>query len=158
MRTLISFVLSFSLIGYSYASSEADIATAERLMHVMKVDNQMLGGFEAILPIVNQMAAQLNLSKAQTDELKDIYRAWFNNDIDRNAIKTQIATLYANTFSKNEMEDIIDFFETPTGQKLITKTPEITRLGAEIGMTAAQNSQQQLMDRLQPFLEKHGAQ
>jgi hypothetical protein len=115
----------------------------------------MLGGFEAMLPIINQLATQLHLNAEETVELKNIYRNWFENDIDRTKMITAISKLYAKTFTIKEINELIAFYETPTGQKVLAKTPKIMKDAAMIGMKEAQNKQSKLMERLHPFIEKH---
>ncbi|MBD0786131.1 DUF2059 domain-containing protein [Vibrio sp. Y2-5] len=157
MNKFIALMLSFMFVGYAHAYSDSQIATAEKLLGTMKVDEQMLGGFESMLPIVNQLADNLRLNDEETVELKNIYRDWFNNDLDREGLKRQIAVLYAQTFTVGEMEDIIRFFESPTGQKLVVTTPTLTQKGAQLGMNEAQNKQHLLLEKLTPFIEKHQA-
>ncbi|MEZ9997556.1 DUF2059 domain-containing protein [Vibrio lentus] len=123
----------------------------------MDVDKQMLGGFEAMLPIVNQISGKLELNSQETDQLKDLYKDWFENDIDRVKMRIEIAKLYSNQFTVTEMNQIIEFYDTPIGQKLIQKSPELAKLGAQIGMTEAQDKQQQLLERITPFIKEHSA-
>lgn len=157
MNKVIALVLSFMFVGYVYAYSDSQIETAEKLLVTMKVDEQMLGGFESMLPIVNQLADNLRLNDEETDELKSIYRDWFNNDLDREGLKRQIAVVYAQTFTVDEMEDVIRFFESPTGQKLVERSPSLTQQGAQLGMNEAQTKQHLLLEKLTPFIEKHQA-
>ncbi len=157
MKKLLVLLLSFSFIGFANANAntESNMATAERLMEAMQSDKMMLGGFEAMLPIISQVCVELNLNEEESLELENIYRDWFYHDIDRQRLKNQIAAIYAQNFSEQEMEDIIQFHQTPTGQKLLEKTPELTKQAAHLGMLAAQDKQQQLLEKLSPFMEKH---
>lgn len=157
MNKFIAVMLSLMIVGYAQANSNTELATAEKLLSTMKIDEQMLGGFESMLPMVNQLADSLQLNDSETVELKNIYRDWFNNDLDREGLKRQIAVLYTQTFTVSEMEDIIRFFETPTGQKLVLKTPALTQQGAQFGMTEAQKKQHLLLEKVTPFIEKHQA-
>ena len=157
MNKVIALVLSLMFVGYAHAYSDSQIETAEKLLVTMKVDEQMLGGFESMLPIVNQLADNLRLNDEETVELKNIYRDWFNNDLDREGLKRQIAVVYAQTFTVDEMEDVIRFFESPTGKKLVEKSPSLTQKGAQLGMNEAQNKQHLLLEKLTPFIEKHQA-
>ncbi|MCZ8499381.1 hypothetical protein O9929_21025 [Vibrio lentus] len=69
----------------------------------MDVDKQMLGGFEAMLPIVNQISGKLELNSQETDQLKDLYKDWLENDIDRVKMRIEIAKLYSNQFTVTKM-------------------------------------------------------
>jgi len=58
-------------------------------------------------------------------------------------------------FNIKEINELIAFYETPTGQKVLAKTPKIMKDAAMIGMKEAQNKQSKLMERFRPFIEKH---
>ncbi|EGU39628.1 hypothetical protein VII00023_12753 [Vibrio ichthyoenteri ATCC 700023] len=155
MKALLGFVLSIGLVGSAYASTSPSNESVEKMLQVMKIDEQILGGFEAMLPIVNQLAQRMELNSSETEQLKDIYRDWFNNDLDQELIKQQVVDLYAETFTEQDIQNMIQFYQTPTGQKTIEKAPELAKMGAQFGMVEAQKKQQQLMEKLTPFLEKH---
>ena len=121
----------------------------------MGIDKQMTGGFDAILPVVDQLASQLQLDANGKEELKTIYRDWWENDIDRKAMKEKMVELYAKTFTTVEINELNKFYRSPIGQKFLEKSPELMKLGAEIGMKEAQTKQTKLIKRFQPFMEKH---
>lgn len=152
MKKLLILPLIFLFLG---SNCFAGSASVEKMFKVMSMDEQLNGGFEAMLPVIDQMAAKFKLDSAGKEELLNIYRAWFNDDLDRSKIKEKIKELYAVTFSDKEIDEITKFYQTETGQKFLKKSPELMKLGAQIGMAEAQAKQSQLLNRLKPFLEKH---
>ncbi|SHO57727.1 DUF2059 domain-containing protein [Vibrio quintilis] len=148
-------LISVSLTGAALAATSPKTETAEKLIEIMNMDKQMLGGFEAMLPTIKHMALQMKLNDSESQEMTNIYRDWFNQDIDRQKIKQQITGLYSDNFSQNEMKDIIRFYKTPTGQKFLKAMPELAKKAAQLGVEQAQSKQQQLLNRLSPFLKKH---
>lgn len=155
MKTVLVCVVS-AIVAYSpFAMAETKKESVARLLEAMKVEEQMVGGFEAMLPIVNQLSAKLQLDRAETEELKNIYRDWFDNDFDKFYISTQIADVYADTFTHDEIKSMVEFYQTPVGQKLVEKSPELAKIGARFGMEEAQRKQKELLERLGPFIEKH---
>lgn len=157
MFKVFSLFLSIFIFSVAQANETVEFETAQKLLTVIEVDKQMLGGFEAMLPIVNQLANKLKLNAQETEELKGIYRDWFENDMDRVKMRIEMAKLYSNHFTMTEMKQIIDFYGTPVGKKLIQQSPELAKLGAQIGMEEAQNKQHLLIEKLTPFMEEHGA-
>nr|WP_244993756.1 DUF2059 domain-containing protein [Pseudidiomarina sediminum] len=105
--------------------------------------------------MLDQIAQGLQLNADEKQELTKIYKDWFFNDIDHDSITKQAAQLYAESFSKAEIDALIDFYSSEAGQKFIELAPELMQAGARIGMEEAQKSQAKLMERLQPFMEKH---
>ena len=156
MKKIYCFViLSMSLIAYpSYATEAPSInLSIEKLFAIIGIDKQMNAGFEAMLPVVDRQASQLNLSPSAKEELRNIYKTWFNDDFDRNNIKRQLIQVYADTFTEEEINELIVFYQTPVGQKFLNETPKLTKIGAKIGMEEARSKQYLLNQRLQPFLD-----
>ena len=142
----ISALFSFFLL----VSVQAD--NTRLLLKIMNIEQQMMGGFEAMKPIIEQQSAQLNLSDEKQVEFMQAYKDWFAEDLDRQAMMDEFAQLYESEFTPDEIEEMIQFYQTPLGQKMLRKTPLLTKRGAEIGMKAGQEKQHLLMQRLQPFL------
>ena len=148
---ILSFIFLF-LATNCYSSNES----VEEMFQIMEMDKQLNGGFEAMLPVINQMANRFKLDVEEKEQLTNIYRAWFHEDIDRTIVMNKMKELYVNAFSEKEIQEITKFYQTPVGQKFLKQSPELMKLGAQIGMTEAQSKQTQLLNRLQPFLEKRG--
>lgn len=136
-----------------HASAPSELI--ERLFVAIGMDRQLIGGFEAMLPAMEHMASELELDDAGKAELREIYRSWFYNDIDRDAIRAQMITLYAETFSEQEVHEIIAFYQTPIGQKFLEVSPDLVKQGAQIGMQEGIDKQPLLLERLEPFIAEH---
>lgn len=137
------------------AESAKGSSSIEEMFSVMGIDNQLNGGFEALLPVVDQLANRFQLNIEAKEELKNIYRDWFENDIDRVVLKTKMMEIYSETFNENEITALIAFYKSPIGVKVTKKTPALMKLGAEMGMQEAQSKQHLLLEKLKPFLDKH---
>jgi len=147
-------ILSF-VVNISYANPSNKTTSIEKMFRVMGIDKQMHGGFEAMLPIVDQLSAKLKLDVNAKEELKNIYRNWFENDIDRAAMKSKFIQIYSNAFTENQIKELITFYQSPTGQIFLKKSPGLMKLGAQIGMQEGRSKEPLLIKRLKPFLDKH---
>jgi hypothetical protein len=128
----------------------------DQMFRVMSMEKQMSGGFEAMMPVIDQMAVKFKLNNEGKEELKDIFRSWFNEDIDRSKMMNEMKKLYSQTFTDDEISTITKFYQTPVGARFLEKSPQLMQLGAQIGMKEAQSKQIKLMERVKPFMEKHG--
>lgn len=150
-------ILILPLICLTFTSYvKAESTPIDEMFSVMEIDKQMTGGFEAMLPVVDQMSQQFKLDQAGKEELKEIFRTWFNEDIDRVKIVNQVKAQYSQTFTDQEIKEITKFYKTPTGKKFLQESPKLMQLGAQAGMQEAQSKQVKLMERVKPFLDKHG--
>ncbi|MCF7481539.1 DUF2059 domain-containing protein [Vibrio sp. J1-1] len=158
MKNLRKFVVVALLVASPFGAMAADKQVpAERLLEVMKAEEQLTGGFEAMAPVIEQLANNLQLNNAEKEELVNIYRDWFINDLDRQKIIDELASLYAQTFNQQEIELMTEFYSTTAGQKFVEKAPALMQAGAQLGMQEAERAQPQLIEKLTPFLEKHKA-
>ena len=156
MKKLCCFViLNWSLITYPSFATEVpqQKSSIQELFLIMGMEQQMKSGYEAMLPLVDQQAAQLNLNPSAKEELKNIYRSRFNNDIDRKEINRKISKAYEDTFSEKEINELIAFYQSPVGRKFLEETPRLMKIGVRIGMEEARAKEYLLNQRLQPFLD-----
>lgn len=130
----------------------------DEMFRVLSMDKQMKGGFEAMLPVLDQMAANFKLNAEGKAELKEIFRTWFDEDIDRTKIMSEIKKLYSDSFTDDEISKVTAFYQTPVGKKFLEKSTTLMQQGAQIGMQEAQSKQVKLMERIKPFFEKYSIQ
>ena len=134
----------------------AQESPVDEMFRVMSMDKQITGGFEAMLPVIDQMTAQFKLDAQGKEELRGIFRIWFNEDIDRKKMISEVKKLYSQTFSDDEIREITKFYQTQVGKKFLEKSAQLMQISAQIGMQEAQSKQVKLMERVKPFLERHG--
>ena len=151
-KTLLFLSILFTFPTYSLAQESA----IDEMFRVMSMDKQMAGGFEAMLPMIDQMATQLSLDNQGKEGLKEIFRSWYKEDIDREKLLNEFKGLYTDTFDDDEIREITNFYKTPVGRKFLDKSPELMQIGAQLGMQEGQLRQAQLLERLKPFIEEHG--
>ena len=65
--------------------------------------------------------------------LGEVLREFLSRYVTWDAMKDEYAELYAGAFTEEELREMTAFYRTPTGQKLARSTPQLTRLGAELG-------------------------
>jgi len=141
---------------FAKAAPDADtLKAAEEMAQTIGLEKQMLNGFNAMLPSIDMVAKRLNLAPAETEELKEIYRVWFMEDIDQADLRKQVISIYAESYSKDELTELTKFYKSSLGQKTLSTMPEIMRKSSTAGMQAAQAKQIALQERLKPFMEKH---
>ncbi len=59
----------------------------------------------------------------------------------------KMATVYTESFTEEELDKILVFYDTPVGKKMVAVTPELTKKGMEIGQAWGME--------LQPLLAKY---
>lgn len=145
-------ILPLLAIAILPLTAAAQSSNAEKLLESMNYMEQASSGFEAMMPIITNLSKQWELNTEEDARLVEIYRHWFRDDLDHQAIMKQMAAIYSENFTDAELADLMKFYETPLGKKLLAITPRLTQEGARIGMAEATSKQQLLMNRLTTFL------
>ena len=60
------------------------------------------------------------------------------------ALKDEFVALFMEAFSESELMEMAAFYETPTGQKAIEKTPQLVQRGAQIGARRVKQNKAEL--------------
>ncbi len=152
-RILLIVALLFSPLVKADPTPE-HLNKVEELFAVMDLKNQLNSGFDAMTPMIDELSKNLKLNEAESKEFREIYREWFEKDIDREQIIKDISKLYADTFTIDDLDQLISFYETPIGKKALEKMPLLMQEGAKIGMQAAQEKQGALQMKIEAFYEK----
>lgn len=123
-----------SLMGYSQTKQES----IKELFHVMQQDSIMDKMFSSMIPsMINQMKSQHpendSLANARSNEMM---KAMMQTTrlIMKKMMDEDMVALYDKYFSQKEINDYIAFYKTPSGQKFIKVTPDISKDLMEIMM------------------------
>jgi uncharacterized protein len=68
----------------------------------------------------------------------------------------EVAKLYATHFTEPELRDLLAFYKTPVGMKLITEQPKIGEEGLKFAQDWATNLSDQVIAKMRDELKKRG--
>lgn len=68
---------------------------------------------------------------------RDIIARWATKHITWEAAAPEITKIYKDAFTEIELRDVISFYQTPTGQKVLLKLPQVMQQGAAVGAKLA---------------------
>ena len=117
---------SFQQFSVSHQGSDEHLAAARAAISALGSTDQ----FDAIIPGTAE-ELKTNLIRANLD-LQEV----ISNTVDEEALKIvprrgdlekEAAQIYAKSFSQEELTAIADFYNSPTGKKLIDNGPLVTR-------------------------------
>ncbi len=136
----IFFVISI-FFSYSVYAEESPEQTAEKLLELFDMQAILLQSTEQMLDLQLKQSPHLKPYRSTILKFFDRYMSW-------KSLKSDIIAIYAKEFSQEELEDMIAFYETPTGQKAIRKVPELMSKGALIGAQRVKNNIGELQQML----------
>jgi len=120
-------------------------ALAEKLLTLFDMDKNMEAAFAQVTLMEEKMMDQDGLSddeKAKRRAVMDASLAETRKIMSWDAIKGDFVKIYADVFSAEELQGMIDFFKGPVGQKFIGKQPQV--------QAAVMQRMQSLMLEMQP--------
>lgn len=115
------------------ANNGAHLQQVETLFRLTQMEKKINESVDSVLQL--QLRQNPQLSKHQTR-----MRAFFEQHIGWNALKNDIAKMYLQTFSEDELKAINAFYITPTGQKVINELPQLVQQRNTLAMQRIQQN------------------
>ncbi len=123
------------LINPAAAMNEEELHrdAAERLLVLMEMEKNLNEIIDQSLAMEFQQNPQLML-------YKDVFKRFFSKYMSWESLKEDFITIYTEEFTADEINDLIEFYGSPTGKKAIEKTPVLFMKGAEAGQRKVQEN------------------
>ena len=120
-------VIAICILVISNGFAQTKQESIKQLFHLMKTDSITEKMFTSILsPMINQMQLKDSVSQANFKEKMNTMMQIMKN-ISTKMLNEDMIILYDKYFTQDEIFDFINFYKTPSGQKLINSTPEMTK-------------------------------
>jgi hypothetical protein len=100
-----------------------------KLFDLMDTEKMIDGMMDNMIPALKQQAS--GQIKGDDAEVKfNKYIDFMMNEVkelSKKLVNEEMVTIYDKHFTQDEIKDLIKFYESPTGKKMLEKTPEITK-------------------------------
>ena len=134
LRAVFSLLLLFAS-GPLLAASASHAAEAKRFVELTRVDKLAVPAYMQVRQMFAQRFAQAKAPESKK-ALLESYQAKANAALDRavgwDKLKPDMVKLYTSNFNEQELKDLIAFYESPLGQKVLQKMPTLTAQSAQI--------------------------
>ncbi len=132
------------------ARAAASPESVDRLMQAMRVQAQLEMVYNQTLPAMQNamkqsLGQQMKSEDAQRmfDTVMPRVNAAIREELSWARLKPDFAAIYAATFTQQEIDGLIAFYQGPIGTALVNKTPQLT-----------QRSMQMMQQRMGPVMQK----
>lgn len=125
-KLLALLILTFVFTATSFAQDKA--ADVDRLLKSMNTDKMIDGMMNSMLIPMKQQAGS-QFQGADAKEKSDKYFAFMVEEmkiLSKKLRNEEMPAIYDKYFSHDEIKDLIKFYESPTGKKLLDTTPQFT--------------------------------
>jgi uncharacterized protein len=137
--------------GRAQAPDAARLAAAKDLMQIAGVAKQ----FDEVMPYLTKQLAESFVAVApdKAGEIREVFAQLAVKFVDRKGeLIDQIAAVYADKLTLEDLTAIIGFYKSPAGLKFIAAQPDIMRqsmtLGQHWGMQLGREIEQEARDEL----------
>ncbi|HYC15831.1 MAG TPA: DUF2059 domain-containing protein [Pseudolabrys sp.] len=136
-------------------ATPAAIQTAKEIVNVTGA----MALFNPLIPGVVEQAKNLFLQQdpSLSKDLNEItakMRADLAPRFDE--LTSEVAKLYANHFTEAELKELLAFYKTPVGTKLINEQPKVGDEGLKFAQTWANNLSDEIIIKMRDELKKRG--
>lgn len=148
-RKLLVGVTFFLLSTLSIADQK--VALVEELFRLQNTQSMIDAMYDQMNVVMQDFATQMGLQQHEqelfdeyTGKVTDLMRATMTWE----AMRPDMVAIYANAFTVQELEDIIEFSRTESGSAMIAKMPAVMQASSSI----SQRSMMEIMPELQRLL------
>lgn len=103
---------------------------ATKFLEIIHADKLATPAYIQVQEMFEQLAGASKLSDSTRLAALERYQAQANAVLDKavgwDVIKQDVIRLYTTNFTDAELGQMIDFYESPTGQKMLRQLPEVT--------------------------------
>lgn len=147
-------IILFLFVSSATGASESRHKVAEALIEAMQMDYQFQVMADNLRALQARQIHTLGLdpkAKPVIDQyLEDMTNLLFTTLSQQNS-QQQYAQMYAKAFSEKELQDILAFYQSETGQAFLKNSPEIMAGFTQIAESQIASIQDQLIDLQQSF-------
>ena len=127
LMAVLALVMLFTLPAGAQEPSQDStrVAAASELVDVLELEQSHvpdMGGAMSGLTASNPMAGEL--AKLMTEFYQE-FAPW-------DKVRPEVVRIYAGVYTESELREMIAFYRTPIGQKMIERTPELTKAMVQV--------------------------
>lgn len=134
-RAICTAVVFVCASGQVLADAKSQAANAEQFLLMAHADKLATPVFAQVQQMFAQRFAQAN-GPASKKALLESYQAKANAVLEKavgwKQVKPELVELYASSFSESELKELIVFYQSPLGKKLMEKMPALSAQSAQL--------------------------
>ena len=135
LRVLCAAVALACASGQVLAATASHNAAAEKFLTLANADKLGTPVYMQVQQMFAQRFAQTK-APATKQSVLESYQAKANAALDSaigwNKLKPKMVDLYTQTFTEQELKDLVKFYQSPLGKKVLSQMPKVTQQSAQL--------------------------
>jgi hypothetical protein len=139
--------------------ADGKTALAIRVMELMNFDGLLQSMRSQVATSMEQSAGAANQCAAAKPEFDEFAKALsdkLTETLMSGDFKTDVAALYAETFDESELNDLIKFYKSPLGKKMISEEPKALAQAVNFAQQWAQKFSEEVLTKYRAEMKKMG--
>lgn len=156
LTTLVILVVLVVFTAFVHADDVSHRAAAEKLLKLSNVDKLIEPIFQQLKGMMGQQFAQTGVPQDRREILEKYSNKLFDlmsKEMSWDKVKDEYITMYVSTYTEKEMNEIIEFYKSQVGQRVIEKTPQTMQASFQI----SQKHVQRIMPQIQQISQEMAA-
>ena len=126
-------VLLLSISPISQADNKSHVEQVDKLFKLTQMEKKIDESVESVLQLQLRQNPQL---EKHSKEMRNFFTKYIGWD----ALKVDLAAMYMETFTEDELKAINNFYITPAGQKVINSLPQLVQKRNQLSMQRLQQN------------------
>ena len=159
-RTLFSLLLLLPLTAAAHADDASKRTKIVELLTLLKADQvskQIIDGAGRQTDAIGHRQFGATETAEQQKQVEDLHQqvlTIITPAIEWKALQPDVVAIYNTAYTEPELDGILAFFRTPSGQAFLTKDPEVRQKSDQLIRTHMSTVQPQLQQLVQQFVAK----
>lgn len=135
MRRIILLLALFAISSHASADEASRKAAALKLLEASRASEMMEAVYDSMQPQFEAMAEQMGIDEAQRPVFdRHMVRVFevMREEMNWEKMEPYMIDAYAKVYTEQELLDLVEFYESPLGQKFMTKMPEMMEVTMEM--------------------------
>lgn len=126
----------------SEPTAKLDPAKDKAIRHLMDITevSNMGENIQSYITQQVQSVAGRAVGAGKVQKFMDTFSTQFNASASPNAVTDAMVTIYAKNFSMEDIQGLIQFYETPLGKRVVKTLPEVSQQSQRVGVEMEQNA------------------
>lgn len=161
LQMLCGLLVMISLAAPARADEVSKRAKVHELFDVMHLDRTVQQMTDATMKQVSGLTQQMRMGRqpppelqAKLDEFQKRVFDLVTAQVSWDKLEPEYTELYMQTYTEQELDDILTFYRSPSGASMIAKTPELLAKSTALSQERMQKIMPQLMQMLQDFVKE----
>ncbi len=146
-NNIIILLLLVASFHYTYSQDQDGHTKAVKELFTMLDMNSLMT--QSIDLMINAQAQQ----DPAMLEYKDVMLEFFRKYLSWESLEDDFIRIYKESLTEEEILEVIEFYKTPVGQKMLLKLPTLMKQGAQIGQERVQANLHELEKMIREKME-----